>query len=91
MSSFPLVLLNVQVSPSYESSSSVMAPFFANYSCEPFAPENSPCDIGVYVRYAIRVTDPQDIAIGLAFATKRNIRVVIRNTGHEYVPSPKAS
>lgn len=91
MPSLPLGLLNVLVSPSYESSSSVMAPFFANHSCDPFAPESSPCDIGVYVRYAIRVTEPQDIAIGLAFAMKRNIRVVIRNTGHEYSPTSKAS
>ena len=68
-----------------------MAPLFANHSCDPFAPENSPCIIGVYVRYAIRVTDSQDIAIGLAFAEKRNIRVVIRNTAHEYGSTSKAS
>ena len=62
-----------------------MAPFFANHSCDPFAAESSPCIIGVYVRYAIDVTEPQDISIGLAFAQLRNIRLVIRNTGHEYV------
>ena len=66
-----------------------MAPFFANHSCDPFAPENSPCIIGGYVRYAIKVTEPQDIAIGLEFAKKRNIRLVIRNTAHEYVFTSK--
>lgn len=66
-----------------------MAPFFANHSCEPFAAESSPCTIGVYVRYAIRVTDPQDIAIGIEFAKKRSIRLVIRNTAHEYVSNSK--
>ena len=62
-----------------------MAPFFANHSCDPFAPENPPCIIGVYVRYAIRITNPQDIAIGIEFARKRNTRLVNRNTAHEYV------
>lgn len=62
-----------------------MAPFFANHSCDPFAPYSSPCIIGVYVRYAIRVSDPQDITTGIEFARKRNIRLVIRNTAHEYV------
>ncbi len=62
-----------------------MAPFFANHSCDPFAAESSPCVIGVYVRYAIDVTEAQDITIGLAFAKERNIRLVIRNTAHEYV------
>ena len=61
-----------------------MAPFFANQSCDPYAAENSPCTIGVYVRYAINVAEPRDIAIGIAFAKERNIRLVIRNTGHEY-------
>ena len=60
-----------------------MAPFFANRSCDPFAAENSPCTIGVYVRYAINVTEPRDIGLGIAFAKERNIRLVIRNTGHE--------
>ena len=62
-----------------------MAPFFANHSCDPFAAENSACEIGTYVRYAINVTEPRDIAVGVAFARRRNIRLVIRNTGHEYV------
>lgn len=62
-----------------------MAPFFANQSCDPFLPPASPCEIGNYINYAIDVTKPSDILKGLEFVTERNIRLVIRNTGHEYV------
>ena len=69
----------------YDSSSSVMAPFFANQSCDPFAPESTPCTLGNYVDYAINVTETSDISKGIAFASKYNIRLVIRNTGHDYL------
>ncbi len=70
---------------SYNSSSSVMAPFFANGSCDPFSPVFSPCTLGNYINYAIDVAESSDIVQGIAFATRHNIRLVIRNTGHEYV------
>lgn len=62
-----------------------MAPFFANQSCDPFTSRWTPCNLGTYVDYAINVTDVSDISKGIAFATKHNIRLVIRNTGHELV------
>lgn len=43
-----------------------------------------PCRLGNYIDYAINVTEPADISKGVAFATKYNIRLVIRNTGHDY-------
>ncbi len=71
-----------------------MQPSFANQSCDPFTPETQACVLGNYVSYAISVSSTADVAAALSFATKNNIRVVIRNTGHEYVnlprsPSPK--
>ena len=60
-----------------------MAPFFAGNSCIPFTPEDVPCTLGNYVDFAINVSEPADIAKGVAFATEYNIRLVIRNTGHE--------
>ena len=70
---------------SYDSSSSVMAPFFANQSCDPFTPKSTPCTLGNYVDYAINVSQVSDISKGIAFAVKHNIRLVVRNTGHESV------
>ncbi|PWW74392.1 FAD-binding domain-containing protein [Tuber magnatum] len=62
-----------------------MAPFYANRSCDPFTPIDSPCQVGAYIRYAINVTEPADIIAGIEFAKKNNVRLVIRNTGHDYV------
>lgn len=43
-----------------------------------------PCTLGNYIDYAINVTEHADISKGVVFATKHNIRLVIRNTGHDY-------
>ncbi|KAI9794888.1 MAG: hypothetical protein M1816_003017 [Peltula sp. TS41687] len=68
----------------YESSSSIMAPFFANRSCDPFLPRSAQCIVGAYVSYAVDVKEPSDIAKTIWFATYHNIRLVVRNTGHDY-------
>lgn len=41
--------------------------------------------MGNYVHYAVNVTGPEDIAATIRFADKRNVRLVIRNTGHDYM------
>ena len=70
---------------SIPSSSSVQAPIFANASCDPFTPHSSPCLLGNYVRYAVNASGPEDVAATIRFADDRNIRLVIRNTGHDYM------
>ncbi|KAL5113209.1 hypothetical protein ACEQ8H_008916 [Pleosporales sp. CAS-2024a] len=67
------------------SSSSVQDPIFANASCDPFTPRSTPCLLGNYVRYAVNVTGSTDVAATLKFAQQKNIRLVIRNTAHDYV------
>ncbi|KAK1967827.1 FAD binding domain-containing protein [Colletotrichum sublineola] len=67
-----------------DSSSSVMAPLFANASCDPFTPKDVPCTLGNYVAYAVNATGPADVQAALAFADQNNVRLVIRNTGHDY-------
>ncbi|KAJ3531215.1 hypothetical protein NM208_g8974 [Fusarium decemcellulare] len=66
------------------SSSSVMAPWFANQSCDPFQPQSRSCELGNYVRYAVEATSANDIVNTINFARNNNIRFVIRNTGHDY-------
>ncbi|KAI9035172.1 FAD-dependent oxidoreductase [Aspergillus affinis] len=66
-----------------EDPSSIVAPYFQNQSCDPFTSPSSPCRIGNYVEYAINVSTAADVAAGLVFAQKWNIRLVIKNTGHD--------
>lgn len=66
------------------SSSSVMAALFTNNSCNPFLPREFPCTLGNYVNYAVKIQHASDAKKTLAFAKKHHIRLVIRNTGHDY-------
>ncbi|KAI0380480.1 FAD-binding domain-containing protein [Hypomontagnella monticulosa] len=68
-----------------QSSSSVMAPLFANQSCDPWQPRSKPCTLGNYVSYAVNVSGPDDVIAALKFADEKNLRFVIRNTGHDYL------
>ncbi|KAB5575314.1 FAD binding domain-containing protein [Coniochaeta sp. 2T2.1] len=66
------------------SSSSIMQAFFANQSCDPFTPQSTPCHLGNYVDYAVNVSCAADVQAALLFARAANIRIVVRNTGHDY-------
>ncbi|KAK4951391.1 hypothetical protein LTR10_010365 [Elasticomyces elasticus] len=67
-----------------DSSSSIMAPFFTNNSCDPFLPRNASCSLGNYVSYAVNASCASDFQKAIAFIRHHNIRLVIRNTGHDY-------
>lgn len=62
-----------------------MAAYQQNASCNPFTSKESPCLQGNYVEYAIEVHEAADVVAGVKFAQANNIRLVIKNTGHEYV------
>lgn len=62
-----------------------MAAFFANESCDPFTDRAAQCVVGSYVQYAVNASGASDYVETLAFAKELNIRLVIRNTGHDYL------
>ncbi|KAJ3536494.1 hypothetical protein NM208_g6691 [Fusarium decemcellulare] len=62
-----------------------MAPIFANQSCDPFQPRDRPCTLGNYVRYTVDARSSEDIIAALKFAEEKNVRFVVRNTGHDYL------
>ncbi|KAK9770865.1 putative FAD-binding PCMH-type domain-containing protein [Seiridium cardinale] len=61
------------------------APYFQNGSCDPFGPRTTPCTLGNYASYSIKVTEADDVAAAFDFARKRNIRLTIKNTGHAFL------
>lgn len=67
------------------SPSSPMAYQFTNDSCNPFTSPDAPCTIGYNVAYTINVTEIGDFQAALQFVKRHNIRLVIRNTGHDYL------
>lgn len=75
--------ISTNENPSFPSSSSFVAPLFQNQSCDPFTPISKPCTLGNYVDFAINVTSAADVIAGVRFAQSQNIRLVIKNTGHD--------
>ncbi|KAI1383023.1 FAD-binding domain-containing protein [Hypoxylon trugodes] len=67
------------------SPSSAMAYQFSNNSCNPFSGPNDPCTLGYYVTYTINATTAAHLQAGILFAKQHNVRLVIRNTGHDYL------
>ncbi|ORY67580.1 FAD binding domain-containing protein [Pseudomassariella vexata] len=68
-----------------ETSSSPMAFFFANMSCDPFTAPEDQCVVGAYVQYAVNATTAEHYRLTMKFAQEHNIRLVVRNTGHDYL------
>lgn len=62
-----------------------MQSYFANQSCDPFTSPTTPCELGNYVSYAVNVSGAADIQAAVNFARTNKVRLVVRNTGHEYV------
>ena len=54
-------------------------------SLQPLTPEVGICNQANVPVYAVAATTASDIQATLAFAVKNNIRVVIKNTGHDYL------
>ncbi|KAL4762065.1 uncharacterized protein BDW70DRAFT_167241 [Aspergillus foveolatus] len=53
--------------------------------CSPFMSRDSPCSLGNIAPYAVNVSSAQDVIAGLAFAQKNNIRLSVKNTGHDFL------
>ena len=61
----------------------IFNPYWQNETCSPFTPANVSCELGNRAVYSINVSGHADVQAGLNFATKNNVRLVIRNTGIE--------
>ncbi|KAI1183349.1 FAD-binding domain-containing protein [Nemania serpens] len=60
-----------------------MCPYWLNNTCTPFGESGSTCTLGNLAQYAINVTGAADIIAGLQFVKKYNVRLTVKNTGHD--------
>ncbi|KAI8626384.1 hypothetical protein F5Y19DRAFT_488221 [Xylariaceae sp. FL1651] len=63
----------------------VMSPYWMNKSCSPFDGPGGSCSLGNLPSFAINVSSADDMIAGVKFAQNNNIRIVIKNTGHDFL------
>lgn len=79
-----------------QNSISITYPSLANNSCPPIFPNGTSiggdpnagskgCSIGKYLDFVVNATSPEVISTTLKWASEKNIRVVIKNTGHNHL------
>ena len=66
-----------------------MSPYWENNTCSPFPPYahsdgSGSCTLGNLAQYAINVSSASDVIAGIQFAQQKNIRLILKNTGHDY-------
>jgi FAD/FMN-containing dehydrogenase len=61
-----------------------MAPYFTNNSCNPFSDSTASCTMGNYAEYSVDARSASHFQMAIRFAKEHNLRLVIRNTAHDY-------
>lgn len=73
---------------SYQAQQPVGYGYPVNEACPPPTASNasaSDCQLGNSPTYVINVTSQEHISEAIKFATKLNLRVVIKSTGHDFL------
>ncbi|PQE31457.1 fad binding domain-containing protein [Rutstroemia sp. NJR-2017a WRK4] len=63
---------------------SMMSPIYQGLTCMPTTSPNGTCTLGGYPYYAVNATNVAQIQLAVNFARNTGIRLVIKNTGHEF-------
>ncbi|KAK9420439.1 putative FAD-binding domain-containing protein [Seiridium unicorne] len=67
----------------YEDAVNIMSPYWLNDTCSPFS--GTSCKQGNIASYAVEIDGAKTVTAALKFAREKNIRVSIKNTGHDYI------
>ena len=59
--------------------------YFTNNTCTVTPDPTSPCTLGYYGVYVVLAQEADHIKAGLDFAREHNLRLIIRNTGHDFL------
>lgn len=62
----------------------MMYPIFQGRTCLPTDDPEGSCTQGGFTSYAVNVSSVAHIQLSLIFARLSNVRLVVRNTGHDY-------
>ena len=66
---------------------SIASPLYANNSCLPPGADgynvSTGCHLGGYPNHIVNATSEEQIAIATRWASERNIRIVVKGTGHD--------
>ncbi|KAJ5377518.1 uncharacterized protein N7496_004927 [Penicillium cataractarum] len=65
-------------------SASVMWPLFEGRTCLPTTNASASCTVGGYSSYAVNVSTVAQIQLAVNFARNAGIRLVVKNTGHDF-------
>ncbi|KAG8744742.1 hypothetical protein FRC10_009507 [Ceratobasidium sp. 414] len=57
--------------------------FGAQASCDIDTPRNVTCEQGLVPTYSVAATGADDISKAVKFASKNNVKLVVKNTGHD--------
>lgn len=74
---------------------SIDYPIWTNNSCNPIYPNGTSvtgdaaagakgCSLGAYPAYVVNATNPEQIGMALKWADAKNIRVIVKSTGHSH-------
>ncbi|SPQ27115.1 b080c8bd-97fb-40e4-98c9-4cd3d3d8c9e4 [Thermothielavioides terrestris] len=59
--------------------------YATNETCRPTQNPADSCTLGYYGVYVIMATKPQHVKAGIDFARRNNVRLIVRNTGHDFL------
>ncbi|KAB5517379.1 hypothetical protein GE09DRAFT_1045451 [Coniochaeta sp. 2T2.1] len=59
-------------------------PLFQGRTCLPTNDTDATCTLGGYAAYSVAVTKVSQIQLALNFARNTNVRLVVKNTGHDF-------
>ncbi|GAQ04725.1 hypothetical protein ALT_2046 [Aspergillus lentulus] len=63
---------------------SIMWPLYEGRTCLPTADPSGNCTVGGYSSYAVNVSNVAQIQLAVNFARNTGIRLVVKNTGHDF-------
>ncbi|KAK3484843.1 uncharacterized protein B0T23DRAFT_327690 [Neurospora hispaniola] len=64
---------------------SIMFPMFQGETCMPQNGNSSTCTLGGFPVYAVKATNVAQIQLAINFARNLNLRLVVKNTGHDFL------